>query len=50
VLTGWCELRDDFRNFRLDRIEGLTIIGERFDETAGKDLKTFLRRVTGHFP
>ena len=23
VLAAWCELRDDFRTFRLDRMDGL---------------------------
>ena len=50
LLTGWCETREDFRNFRLDRIEELALVGERFDETPGQDLKTFLIRVAGHFP
>lgn len=50
LLTGWCEIRKDFRNFRLDRIEGLTVTEEGFDETPGQDLKTFLYRVSGHFP
>lgn len=44
VLTGWCELREDFRNFRLDRMRGLTI-GEPFDEEPGRTLKDFLRTI-----
>ncbi len=50
LLTGWCETREDFRNFRLDRMENLTRTGERFDPAPGRDLDTFLRRVTGRFP
>jgi predicted DNA-binding transcriptional regulator YafY len=50
LLAGWCELREDFRNFRLDRIEALTLTGELFQETQGQDLKTFLRKVNGHSP
>ena len=50
LLAGWCELREDFRNFRLDRMSGLTLKGERFDETKDKDLKTYLYQVTGRFP
>jgi predicted DNA-binding transcriptional regulator YafY len=25
TLIGWCELRDTFRNFRIDRIAALTV-------------------------
>ncbi len=31
VMTAWCELREDFRNFRADRIAELTLLDERFD-------------------
>lgn len=26
VLVAWCELRDDFRHFRVDRVEALTVL------------------------
>lgn len=29
VLAAWCETREDFRHFRLDRIAEATLIGER---------------------
>ncbi|GMG84067.1 YafY family protein [Paralimibaculum aggregatum] len=35
TLTGWCELRGDFRMFRIDRIRGLTPLEARF----GTDLR-----------
>ncbi len=31
VMTAWCTLREDFRNFRVDRIVELTVLEERFD-------------------
>lgn len=31
TVTAWCELRDDFRDFRLDRIQELTVQTERFE-------------------
>lgn len=31
VMTGWCELRADFRSFRGDRIERLQVLDERFE-------------------
>jgi predicted DNA-binding transcriptional regulator YafY len=30
MLIGWCELRRDFRHFRLDRVEGAVFLDERF--------------------
>jgi len=44
LLSGWCELRDDFRTFRLDRIDDFTVPGERFRQEPGKTLHDFLKR------
>ena len=41
TLAAWCELRDDFRNFRLDRVIDVTI-GERFEEEPGRTLRDML--------
>lgn len=30
VLIAWCRLRNDFRSFRVDRIENLTLLEEKF--------------------
>jgi predicted DNA-binding transcriptional regulator YafY len=30
VLAAWCELRDDFRHFRVDRIASLKLLTDRF--------------------
>ena len=38
--VGWCELRDDFRMFRLDRIENIKEIGP-FKPEKGKTLRDF---------
>ncbi len=43
MLTAWCELRQDFRNFRLDRMESLEITGERFEDEGGKTWKDFVK-------
>jgi len=43
TLAAWCELRVDFRNFRLDRIRGCERTGDRFTDEAGKTLNDFLR-------
>jgi predicted DNA-binding transcriptional regulator YafY len=44
LLSAWCELRDDFRTFRLDRIEGFAVQGDRFRAEPGKSLHDFLKR------
>ncbi len=44
TFTAWCELRNDFRNFRLDRVVSLEA-GEPFESEPGKTLKDFLRRI-----
>jgi len=44
VLAAWCELRDDFRTFRLDRIADFSVTGERFKPERGKTLHDFLKR------
>ena len=49
-LTAWCELREDFRSFRLDRIGELRMLPERFAEEPGKTLEDFFRRVDDHHP
>ena len=45
TLTAWCELRDDFRSFRVDRIRELDVLEETFDPEPGKTLEDYLDRV-----
>ena len=45
TLTGWCELRNDFRVFRVDRIQTLDIGFDTFEEEAGKTLADYLDTV-----
>lgn len=33
TLAAWCELRVDYRSFRIDRIQKLTALDEHFEET-----------------
>ncbi|MDA9207927.1 YafY family transcriptional regulator [Octadecabacter sp.] len=40
TVVGWCELRNDFRMFRLDRIKGVEEIGP-FKPEKGKTLRDF---------
>ncbi|OYX43696.1 MAG: hypothetical protein B7Z02_08605 [Rhodobacterales bacterium 32-67-9] len=42
TLIAWCELRDDFRMFRIDRIAGAEDAGP-FRPEPGKSLRTFLQ-------
>lgn len=44
VMAGWCELRQDFRTFRLDRVSRFAVTGDTFKPEAGKTLKDFLAR------
>ena len=45
TLLAWCELREDFRLFRLDRIRSLELTGERFEPSAERSLPAFLART-----
>lgn len=44
TLAAWCELRQDFRNFRLDRIARSTMLDATFEDEAGKALRDMLER------
>ena len=44
LLAAWCELRQDFRSFRLDRIAAVQSIDERFRPEPGRTLVDFLDR------
>jgi predicted DNA-binding transcriptional regulator YafY len=45
TLAAWCELRDDFRTFRLDRMRALESLDETF-EAVGL-LEDYIRKVSG---
>ncbi|WP_281629901.1 YafY family protein [Vibrio sp. St2] len=42
TLVAWCELRDDYRHFRLDRIEKLSILDQQFETNKTKSLEHFI--------
>jgi predicted DNA-binding transcriptional regulator YafY len=44
TLAAWCELRQDFRDFRLDRVAASTMLDETFEDEAGKSLRDMLAR------
>ena len=41
TLGAWCELRQGFRSFRIDRIEDAKTLGSRFPDESGKRLADF---------
>jgi predicted DNA-binding transcriptional regulator YafY len=45
TLAAWCELRDDFRHFRLDRMRDWELLPERYADEPGKTLDDFLAAV-----
>ncbi|USD35229.1 MULTISPECIES: helix-turn-helix transcriptional regulator [Vibrio] len=42
TLVAWCELRNAYRHFRLDRIETLSILDQQFETTADKCLEHYI--------
>ena len=36
LIGAWCELRADYRNFRIERIQSSKVLRERFDQQGGK--------------
>ncbi|MFB2732501.1 helix-turn-helix transcriptional regulator [Shewanella mangrovisoli] len=42
TLLTWCELRQDFRNFRVDRITGLLRLNRHFAPTPGQELEDYI--------
>src|SRR5262249_3985131 len=42
-LGAWCELREDFRNFRLDRMASVVISNDVFESIPGRRLEDFFR-------
>ncbi|EKF18724.1 helix-turn-helix transcriptional regulator [Nitratireductor pacificus] len=48
TLVAWCELRGDFRTFRIDRIATISPAGRTFRLERGKQLADFYRRMEMH--
>lgn len=44
MLAAWCELRGDFRTFRIERIRTLKVTEETFRDERGKTMEDFLAR------
>lgn len=45
TVTCWCELRGDFRAFRIDRVRSLKVLSQLFVEEQGKSLADYLERT-----
>ena len=43
TLGGWCRLREDFRNFRLDRMAGVEVLAEVAADDPARGLRAFLK-------
>lgn len=44
LLVSWCELRQDFRSFRIDRIEQLKVFGDKFEDNPSQNLMAYLAK------
>jgi len=42
TLIAWCELRESYRNFRLDRIKKMVILDESFETNEAKSLTHYM--------
>jgi predicted DNA-binding transcriptional regulator YafY len=45
TLAAWCEMREDFRTFRLDRILDVASTGQSFEDEDGMTLRDYLRTI-----
>jgi predicted DNA-binding transcriptional regulator YafY len=50
VIAAWCELRSDYRHFRADRIDELTILAESFSDDGGQLLRGWLVQRSRDYP
>ena len=45
TLVAWCELRVDFRSFRVDRFQGLRVLEEGFTPEPGRRYEDYMAKV-----
>lgn len=45
TLGAWCRMRQDFRNFRLDRMAGMHVLEETYPDDPARGLRAFLASV-----
>jgi predicted DNA-binding transcriptional regulator YafY len=46
TLGAWCELRQAFRNFRIDRINGANVLNSEYPDEPGKRLEDYFNAVS----
>lgn len=46
LINAWCELRDDFRHFRADRVQALTVLDDGFPVSARTLMAGWLERFS----
>lgn len=46
TLAAWCEMRNDFRSFRIDRVLRLRTTEEKFKDETGKRITDYVRAQT----
>lgn len=47
TLLAWCELRNEYRNFRFDRIQDIKLLAERYPPHPERNLEHYLTRIVG---
>ncbi|MGA3092440.1 MAG: WYL domain-containing protein [Terriglobales bacterium] len=45
TLASWCEMRKDFRNFRVDRMAELRVVEQQFPADPKKSLQAFIAKM-----
>ncbi|MEC4728950.1 YafY family transcriptional regulator [Shewanella sp. D64] len=49
TLLAWCELRHDFRNFRVDRIIDLNSLGRHFVVSPGEEMQDYIALMEAQY-
>lgn len=47
TLLAWCEMRDEYRNFRFDRIQHIVLLPEHYPQHAERNLEHYLTHIIG---
>jgi len=50
TLAAWCEMRKDFRTFRIDRMEEVKVLEREFIQKKGQRLEDYLRQMRAQRP
>ncbi len=47
TLLAWCELRNEYRNFRFDRIQDIVLLEEHYPAHSQRNLEHYLTQIVG---